>query len=143
MNTGHHRSFMKRLGVGSCMLALLAVWQIPVQAEPAVQADEPDYVSRVDPCIMSARGCWFFLGTGKRPFGMVNVFPDTRNEGQVGGGYNYRLIWGQVFLWEEAAGDWRVLRNDSQVFETRDGYRKFKASWAAHHNVQLENTFQG
>jgi diketogulonate reductase-like aldo/keto reductase len=56
---------------------------------------------------------------------------------------NNRLIWGQVFLWPEADGDWRVLWDDSQVFKTREGYRKFKASWAAHHKVQLETTFRG
>ena len=50
-----------------------------------------DYVDMVDPYIMSERGRWFFFGTGKRPFGMVNVFPDTHNEGQAGGGYNYRF----------------------------------------------------
>lgn len=56
---------------------------------------------------------------------------------------NNRLIWGQVFLWPEAEGDWRVLWNDSQVFLTRDGYRSFKASWNRHHQVQLETTFRG
>jgi diketogulonate reductase-like aldo/keto reductase len=56
---------------------------------------------------------------------------------------NNRLIWGQVFLWPEADGDWRILWNDSQVFETREGYAKFKASWNAHHAVQLETTFRG
>jgi diketogulonate reductase-like aldo/keto reductase len=56
---------------------------------------------------------------------------------------NNRLIWGQVFLWPEADGDWRILWNDSQVFETRAGYTKFKASWEAHHQVQLETTFRG
>lgn len=53
---------------------------------------------------------------------------------------NNRLIWGQVFLWPEADGDWRILWNDSQVFLTRDGYQKFKTSWNAHHAVQLETT---
>lgn len=42
---------------------------------------------------------------------------------------NNRLIWGQVFLWPEADGDWRILWNDSQVFRTRDDYRKFKAAF--------------
>lgn len=59
----------------------------PVSANPA---EETDYVDLVDPYIMSSRGRWFFFGTGKRPFGMVNVFPDTLNAGQGGGGYNYR-----------------------------------------------------
>ncbi|MFT7166203.1 MAG: hypothetical protein ACI9BG_000903, partial [Parasphingorhabdus sp.] len=37
-----------------------------------------------------------------------------------------RLIWGQVFLWPEAKGDWQVLWNDSQVFESRLEYHQFK-----------------
>jgi len=53
---------------------------------------------------------------------------------------NNRLIWGQVFLWPEADGDWRILWNDSQVFETRANYAKFKISWEAHHQVQKATT---
>ncbi len=53
---------------------------------------------------------------------------------------NNRLIWGQVFLWPEALGDWRVLWNDSQVFETRADYAKFKKSFAKHYKVWKETT---
>ena len=55
---------------------------------------------------------------------------------------NNRLIWGQVFLWPEADGDWRVLWNDSQVFESREAYATFKASWKRHHAVWKETTVQ-
>lgn len=59
-------------------------------AEPKIaSSDIGDFVEMVDPYIMSARGRWFFFGSGKRPFGMVSVFPDTHNAGQNGGGYNY------------------------------------------------------
>ncbi len=51
---------------------------------------------------------------------------------------NNRLIWGQVFLWPEALGDWRVLWNDSQVFETRAGYAKFKKSFESHYRIWKE-----
>ena len=51
---------------------------------------------------------------------------------------NNRLIWGQVFLWPEALGDWRVLWNDSQVFETWAGYEMFKKSFWNHYKVWLE-----
>jgi len=51
---------------------------------------------------------------------------------------NNRLILGQVFLWPEALGDWRVLWNDSQVFETRAGYEKFKKSFSNHYTVWKE-----
>jgi diketogulonate reductase-like aldo/keto reductase len=53
---------------------------------------------------------------------------------------NNRLIWGQVFLWPEADGDWRLLWDDSEVFLTRDGYQKFKTSWNSHNAVQLATT---
>lgn len=56
---------------------------------------------------------------------------------------NNRLIWGQVFLWPEADGDWRILWNDSQIFETRADYQKFKESWEAHHKVQMNTTVRG
>ena len=51
---------------------------------------------------------------------------------------NNRLIWGQVFLWPEALGDWRVLWNDSQVFETWAGYEKFKKSFSDHYTIWQE-----
>lgn len=53
---------------------------------------------------------------------------------------NNRLILGQVFLWPEADEDWRVLWNDSQVFETPDSYQAFKESWRRHRQVQLATT---
>lgn len=51
---------------------------------------------------------------------------------------NNRLIWGQVFLWPEALGDWRVLWNDSQVFETRADHEKFKKSFSDHYTIWME-----
>lgn len=53
---------------------------------------------------------------------------------------NNRLIWGQVFLWPEADGDWRVLWNDSQVFETRKDYARFKAAFKAFEEVRRATT---
>jgi alcohol dehydrogenase (NADP+) len=53
---------------------------------------------------------------------------------------NNRLIWGQVFLWPEADGDWRVLWDDSQVFETREQYARFKDAFAAFDKVRKDTT---
>ncbi|MCF7958670.1 MAG: hypothetical protein K9M57_09515, partial [Phycisphaerae bacterium] len=53
---------------------------------------------------------------------------------------NNRLIWGQVFLWPEADGDWRILWDDSQVFKTRNDYNKFKTAWQAYNKVKQETT---
>ena len=54
---------------------------------------------------------------------------------------NNRLIWGQVFLWPEAAGDWRILWDDSQVFLTREDYKKFKTAFNEYDQVKRETTF--
>ncbi len=56
---------------------------------------------------------------------------------------NNRLIWGQVFLWPEAAGDWRVLWNDSQVFETRADYAAYKEAFNVFEAVRLAKTAHG
>ncbi len=55
---------------------------------------------------------------------------------------NNRLIRGQVFLWPEADGDWQVLWNDRQVFETREAYARFKAAFADFDRVRRETTVQ-
>ncbi|MGQ7871008.1 GH92 family glycosyl hydrolase [Sunxiuqinia sp. sy24] len=49
----------------------------------------PDFVSKVDPYIESARGRYFFFVTGSQPLGMIGAAPMTRNKNQYGGGYNY------------------------------------------------------
>ena len=56
---------------------------------------------------------------------------------------NNRLILGQVFLWPEANSDWRVLWDDSQVFETVEVYMNFKKSWEAHYKVWQDTTYRG
>ncbi len=53
---------------------------------------------------------------------------------------NNRLIWGQVFLWPEADGDWRVLWDDSQVFETRADYARFKAAFSVFDEIRRAST---
>ncbi len=50
-------------------------------------------------------------------------------EGNFGINTNNRLIWGQVFFWPEArvlGHDRDVLWNDTQVFETRTDYDRFR-----------------
>ena len=54
---------------------------------------------------------------------------------------NNRLIWGQVFLWPEADDDWRVLWNDSQVFETRKDFEDFKEAWAQFQTIKKTTTY--
>jgi diketogulonate reductase-like aldo/keto reductase len=53
---------------------------------------------------------------------------------------NNRLIRGQVFLWPESEGDWRVLWDDSQVFESRSDYQAFKEAFNKYAAVKRATT---
>jgi alcohol dehydrogenase (NADP+) len=51
---------------------------------------------------------------------------------------NNRLIWGQVFFWPEArvlGHDRDMLWNDTQIFETRDDYERFREALAKFYQV--------
>ena len=71
------------------------------------------------------------------PAQMLKISGDGTDE-HPGIDANNRLIWGQVFLWPEALGDWRILWDDSQVFEKRADYQRFKKSFAEHYKVWQE-----
>ncbi len=46
-------------------------------------------VDQVYPLLDAANSRWFFFASASRPFGMVNLSPDTQNEGAWGSGYKY------------------------------------------------------
>ncbi|MEN7551283.1 GH92 family glycosyl hydrolase [Rapidithrix thailandica] len=46
-------------------------------------------VAFVDPFIDSHKSRWFYFNSASRPFGMVNLSPDTRTEGSWNSGYLY------------------------------------------------------
>ena len=65
----------------ACRLLLLLLLQpILAQAKP---------VDQVWPWLDSANSRWFFFNSATRPFGMVNLSPDTEVDGAWGSGYRY------------------------------------------------------
>jgi diketogulonate reductase-like aldo/keto reductase len=61
-----------------------------------------------------------------------------RTEENPGINANNRLIWGQVFFWPEArvlGHDRDVLWNDTQVFETKKDYDRFKEAVSDFHKI--------
>ena len=56
---------------------------------------------------------------------------------------NNRLIWGQVFFWPEArllGHDRDALWNDTQVFETKGDYERFKKAAGEFYRIWKETT---
>nr|WP_321452753.1 GH92 family glycosyl hydrolase [uncultured Carboxylicivirga sp.] len=48
-----------------------------------------EYVNRVVPTVDTENSRWFFFTSASRPFGMVNLSPDTETKGAWGSGYRY------------------------------------------------------
>lgn len=49
------------------------------------------YVSKIYPLLDTENSRWFFFSSASRPFGMVNLSPDTQIKGDWGGGYRYDI----------------------------------------------------
>ena len=50
-----------------------------------------DYVHMVYPLLDTENSRWFFFSSACRPFGMVNLSPDTEVDGAWGSGYRYNV----------------------------------------------------
>ncbi len=75
------------------LMRMRIIWVVLVclcAASPCIRAQtEPaDYV---DPWIESARSRYFYFNSACRPFGMINLSPDTVLKGAWGAGYRYQV----------------------------------------------------
>ena len=55
-----------------------------------VSAQKIDYTEKVYPLLDSENSRWFYFSSASRPFGMVNLSPDTQIGGAWGSGYRYK-----------------------------------------------------
>ena len=56
-----------------------------------VSKDDKAYVDYVYPQLDSENSRWFYFASASRPFGMVNLSPDTELDGAWGSGYRYKV----------------------------------------------------
>jgi putative alpha-1,2-mannosidase len=68
------------------MLCLLFYTAFSVYAQK-----NPAPVDLVYPQLDSENSRWIFFSSASRPFGMVNLFPDNRTNGDWGSGYRYEI----------------------------------------------------
>lgn len=55
-----------------------------------VSAQKIDYTEKVYPLLDTENSRWFYFSSASRPFGMVNLSPDTQIGGAWGSGYRYK-----------------------------------------------------
>lgn len=73
-------------------LSVPSLWAFILLFTVACHKDEipvRDYTNLVVPTVDSANSRWFFFNSACRPFGMVNLSPDTQTGGAWGSGYRY------------------------------------------------------
>jgi predicted alpha-1,2-mannosidase len=74
--------------VGILVASLLLSGLSPCSAQPATQLKPVDLVY---PQLDSENSRWIFFSSASRPFGMVNLCPDNRTNGDWGSGYHYEV----------------------------------------------------
>lgn len=71
------------------VLGSLFILNISCQSADVTKEDIA-YVDYVCPQLDSENSRWFFFSSACRPFGMVNLSPDTEIDGAWGSGYRYK-----------------------------------------------------
>jgi predicted alpha-1,2-mannosidase len=79
----------KTLVINSCLLLFIMLICLSSVFPASAAADEKRPVDYVNPLVDSANSRWFFFTSACRPFGMVNLSPDTEVAGAWGSGYLY------------------------------------------------------
>lgn len=71
---------------------VLVVFLLLISCNRNINIDlkEEQYTEKVYPLLDSENSRWFFFSSASRPFGMVNLSPDTEVDGAWGSGYRYK-----------------------------------------------------
>ncbi|WP_343532726.1 GH92 family glycosyl hydrolase [Flavobacterium mesophilum] len=73
-----------RIGVSFCLMFLASC-----QSEKTVYLQKNQLVDKVYPLLDTENSRWFYFSSASRPFGMVNLSPDTEIKGDWGCGYKF------------------------------------------------------
>nr|WP_294924984.1 GH92 family glycosyl hydrolase [uncultured Flavobacterium sp.] len=75
--------------IGRIGISLALVFLVSCKAEKNTAFKKKELVDMVYPWLDTENSRWFFFSSASRPFGMVNLSPDTEIKGDWGGGYKY------------------------------------------------------
>lgn len=78
--------FYKRGRLG---ISFVLIFLVSCQVEKNTSFEKKPVVDMVYPLLDTENSRWFFFSSASRPFGMVNLNPDTEIKGDWGGGYKY------------------------------------------------------
>jgi predicted alpha-1,2-mannosidase len=75
--------------IGRIGISLVLIFLVSCKTEKNAVAKKKEVTDMVYPLLDTENSRWFFFSSASRPFGMVNLSPDTEIKGDWGGGYKY------------------------------------------------------
>jgi predicted alpha-1,2-mannosidase len=76
--------------IGSIGMSILLVLLVSCKTEKTAILGKNPLVDKVYPLLDTENSRWFFFASASRPFGMINLSPDTGIKGDWEGGYKYK-----------------------------------------------------
>jgi predicted alpha-1,2-mannosidase len=105
-------------------LLLLAILALTFCKTAGGAATEP--VDLVYPLLDTANSRWFYFDSASRPFGMVNLSPDTEVDGAWGSGYRYNTLeikgFSHVHAWQLSGLSVMPVSDDRELLELKGDY---------------------
>ncbi len=80
---------MRSRFVRFCIITILFIGLTGCAEHPTIKSLKLEPVDLVYPLLDTENSRWFFFASANRPFGMVNLSPDTEVDGAWGSGYRY------------------------------------------------------
>ncbi|MDO6446966.1 GH92 family glycosyl hydrolase [Colwellia sp. 1_MG-2023] len=103
-----------------------ATKETKVTYQPELIANAQSPVDYVWPWLDSANSRWFYFNSASRPFGMVNLSPDTEVEGAWGSGYRYNTLeikgFNHVHAWQLSALSVMPVSSDKSLSTIENDY---------------------
>ncbi|WP_051621246.1 GH92 family glycosyl hydrolase [Leeuwenhoekiella sp. MAR_2009_132] len=122
---------VKKIKLHQALLLVLVTLILACKAEEPKVTTSEELVDKVYPLLDTENSRWFFFSSASRPFGMVNLSPDTQTNGAWGSGYRYKTdtikSFSHVHAWQMAGLSVMPVSLDSISQKTifTDFYSKF------------------
>ncbi|MEP1487517.1 MAG: GH92 family glycosyl hydrolase [Algibacter sp.] len=131
----------------ACMLIFfVSLWSCKQQVQPIVKKEF--VTDLVYPTLDTENSRWFFFSSASRPFGMVNLSPDTEIDGAWGSGYRYKTDtikgFSHIHAWQMSGVSVMpvTLTEESKTTIFSDFYSKFdhdnESIKAGYHKLTLD-----
>ena len=75
--------------IGQIAISITLIFSVSCNAQKSVSLQKKQLSDLVYPLLDTENSRWFYFSSASRPFGMVNLNPDTEIKGDWGGGYKY------------------------------------------------------